>query len=1264
MSAIPPVTPARCDRGWSARMRLTSWRCVLAAYILAFGILLLATKGYPYVFDNNESYSCWWHARSLWENGVAQTKGLTDEVFAHHPEASPYIHSHQGNFPRLFTFLLYALGLRSIEAQIWITTFTVGLAAVWLAFLFLSRLGNPLYAALTCLVLMTDYLFFAQWQVNLYNVWHGFFFFSSLLCVQSLGNATHRGRWTALTLLNFAALFYWEYVFTCFTALLCGLYAAVLYRRQPRLMWMAWGCIATGATFAAGVLLAQLTAYMGWVNVMEDVRLTLTARNAAADPALLERVTSFYREHRIIFWHNFFEASPLRTFRALLDSLSQWHLKYYGPDLVYTALVLFAGWLLAGGRCLGGLTGRWKFSEKPVSEIAAVQATSLAKFLLTAACVTGLAKALSAKEHILASVALTPILGFLWTGQLWGWYRLSWLRFLPMFLLVAVSSWLAGWTASLLDPALKEQWLATPGGAFGLSAANFARYVFTGAALTLVATGGATILGWRYASRLAGLLPLLLCAIPAYAITYLLFTGYVYSGYLHRFVPLTVFVTAPLLGLALYIAIRIAQSILSSIRARIAGILSAWQGMRQSSGRSREKAGIRLIARLLTVFAIVVISATLGGLNLLHWVLLQTTYLRVAPADNYSFLALLEKSPYRGRSIVSNTYPAPMAARTKSWGYADTAIFSGMVTLTPQGFETDRDLKYLWFADRDSNPAYLKPDLAVTVIQPTNFPEALQRYQERQFPQPSERPLAENTGLFRRAQSHFQPFLRHKVAATDGRHFSIVRLDWDYPPYLRPHPEQMQKLAGQLTLSQKLALSENAREMTRRWRVELEFLDVPPSVRAGLFVLTCDGQPVIFQNEPADTPLTAIVYGNQLSLRLRHSPTGGQVRVTVNDTSETFDLSTLPAEPNYEWSAEKPHGSYTRIPSFTQGLHVQTRLLKTAGEPVAELSYRYAHQDGNPEAGTVVRLYREDSAGRWHLADAITFLGTTGIPVRLAEFRRENPDTVAEYLRCAARNDPRTYEQWLTDHLTANPDEWNRLGIVREALPTPPTNPLNGSSLVTRRLPLPVGTNSRLQFSVAPSTRSKTGPEYFGLPFTSLSQAPAAANPAIALPSAASTRLPFGQLKLRLRFPTNRWPQSEPIVSTGSTEVGDFIYVIYTDPAHIRIGFDHWFKGGPLSEPIALDFDREHELEISMGSLFPSADDIVFLDTPPAVVAEVKNRVVVKLDGRTIIDTDGVCYESSPSQVTIGRNEINGTSCGSKFTGEILSIERVWPDIK
>ena len=45
--------------------------------------------------------------------------------------------------------------------------------------------------------------------------------------------------WVGLALLNFACLFYWEYVFTAFMTVLCAIYAIALYWRRWRLVLLA-----------------------------------------------------------------------------------------------------------------------------------------------------------------------------------------------------------------------------------------------------------------------------------------------------------------------------------------------------------------------------------------------------------------------------------------------------------------------------------------------------------------------------------------------------------------------------------------------------------------------------------------------------------------------------------------------------------------------------------------------------------------------------------------------------------------------------------------------------------------------------------------------------------------------------------------------------------------------------------------------------------------------------------------------------------------
>lgn len=1249
-----------------------AWAVVLVCYGLLYGAFLLRTDGYPYVLDNNESYSSWWHARSLYENGVAHTKGLTDEVFSTSPAASPYVHTHQGNFPRLFTFLLYSVGFRSIAAQIWITTFTVGLAGIYFAFRFLSGLANPRYATIACLVMMTNYLLFAQWQVSLYNVWHVFFFFSSLLCVRALGHPEHRRRWALLALLNFAAFFYWEYVFTAFVTVLAGLYALALYWRRPLTLLRVWFLEAAGAVLAAAVLLAQLTAYMGWENMREDVRLTLTARNSAADPALLERVTSFYREHSIIFWHNFLDATPLRTLAAFWDSLCKYHLEYYTPPLVLAMFLIGLGWVLGLWRPWPSVRMRRRptWRDTPASGV---------KWLGLVASLGGMTPGLFPPESApslhspvlwLGAAAFGLLLGRLWLGGWWAWMRLGWSRLIPLTIFSLVSCWLLRPTAGLSDPSF-DQALAEAAGWTGWEA--MALLIPPGAivlGLSCAVMGSSQLLGLGRSTRMPGLPILFLCGLLAYGATYRIFTGYVYSGYLHRLVPMLVFVTDLLLALALYAAIRPIRRFARQRESRI-GTSGPWS--------------LHSLPLLLSVFLV--------ALLLFQWVHLQLGYVRVVPPDRYSFLTRLEQAPYKGRSVVTNTYPAPMAARTGAWGYADTSIFSGRVTLTPWGFETERDLKYLWFADRDTNPAYLKPDLAVTVIQIPSLSVAMQLQHEREEARPGTLPLAESSGLVQRAHPLQQAFLLQQLTYSDGRHVSFVKLDWDYPPFLHSDYEGFLPAVRNYSLAQKLTLSESAETLHRRWRVTLTPVPSASRAQAAEIVLrkasvdfrpvfpadalaAAGWQPVFGTPEnpgesawrgdaPATRPLTAVVEGDLVSLDFWRSPSAGKVRVEVNDMTEEIDLrSPDSARQSFSFSSALPHGRHTFIPTFTPGVCVQTSLGVQGDRAFAEVRYHYAQQEGAPESGTIVRIYLEESAGHWRLADTITFLGPLGIPVRLEEFRRTNPNTTAEHARIARAGDTRTYAQWLADHLTAHPAEWHRTGIVAESL-VAPVSPKSGAEPVVRRVPLPSPGSGRLQLTVTPGTRTKSGPEYFGLPF-SVAEVPSRSLVPVAIDYRppvidAGAPLPFGRLKLRVRFPPNRWPQSEPIVTTGTHQAGDFLYVIYVDKDHIRFGFDHWFRGGPVTRPIRVDYSREHELEISLGSLFPPRESIAFATMPPEQVASVKDRVLVKLDGQVVLDAAGDCYESSCTDIVLGRNAIKGTTSGPVFYGEILSSQRIWP---
>jgi hypothetical protein len=101
-----------------------------------------------------------------------------------------------------------------------------------------------------------------------------------------------------------------------------------------------------------------------------------------------------------------------------------------------------------------------------------------------------------------------------------------------------------------------------------------------------------------------------------------------------------------------------------------------------------------------------------------------------------------------------------------------------------------------------------------------------------------------------------------------------------------------------------------------------------------------------------------------------------------------------------------------------------------------------------------------------------------------------------------------------------------------------------------------------------------------------------------------------------------------------------------------RLGFDRWGVGGTLSDPIEIDSAAAHRIEVTMGSLYPDAPSA---DQPPLSRGR---KVVVTMDGRTVLPADQPCYPSLPCELYIGENPIGGSTCGERFTGWLLLNQR------
>ena len=779
---------------------------VVAAYLAVSGWLLVVGDSRPYVYDNNESYSSFWHGYSLYHFGLANGAGLADESFSPHPAAHPFVHTHQGNFPRLFSLLLYAVGLRTVEGHIVATTLTVGLAGIVLAFAFFRAIGGPLFATVTGLLLATDYVLAAQWSIVTYRVWHGVLLFGVLL--GAMRRRPERRWWDdAALLLASAGLFYYELVFAAFACLTTTLFAASRRRDDWHGLVRVLGVQAIGAAAGLSVLIVQLLVHLGWRVAAQDFYLTFIARNAArTDPSSLDRLDTFYRAYGIVFWYNLVDTTGFRAPARFLEHVFTQHFQVYTPLLTLLVLLVAAGWVLGlvvrcpawprasirdGTLRLAGRTGP---SDAAPHVRLLVELTAAPALLPRLAWLGRRGRLLAAGAFGVACAALFLAIGrdeaFLGVEGTALGRRIAAVALgigavaagLAFLVVRRVGQTTAGRTSAaspsgsawrlfatalfvlgtalavrrlvpMYDQTLAPVWHGALSLWLPLWLTRAAVVAAIAVGVALLVAGPRRMLGERPTSQLRSAWGFLGCGFLAFTIVYYLSPGYVVSGYLVRSAPLLVFVAEPLLGL-----------VLSTL------LLVGWHGLR-ATALARRGVGLAGLAVAATFLA--------------QWAHAQATYASLLPPDHFAFLEQLSAPPYAGKSSATNLYGAPIAASTGEWAYIDLTLARGEVRLTDDGFVALQELQtFLWFADRGRNPAYATPDLYVCLRQ-----QGMRTALARLTGDMEEIESCADVPIVARAATGTTPYLEHRILARDESpfgHWAIVALDWDFPPYLRP----------------------------------------------------------------------------------------------------------------------------------------------------------------------------------------------------------------------------------------------------------------------------------------------------------------------------------------------------------------------------------------------------------------------------------------------------------------------------------------------
>lgn len=150
----------------------------------------------------------------------------------------------------------------------------------------------------------------------------------------------------------------------------------------------------------------------------------------------------------------------------------------------------------------------------------------------------------------------------------------------------------------------------------------------------------------------------------------------------------------------------------------------------------------------------------------------------------------------------------------------------------------------------------------------------------------------------------------------------------------------------------------------------------------------------------------------------------------------------------------------------------------------------------------------------------------------------------------------------------------------------------------------------------------------------------------------------YGPLAMTVRFPADRLGKAEPLAVNGVSFLTDYLYVYYfPDGRNIQLRFNHTNYNELSSQPIPIDFDLPHRVEIAAGFLYPMASHPFFSGWTPAKVGEAKKTLEVRIDGVPYLMARQDVFDSSPEHLTFGENRVS-EYIGAKFSGKMTDLVR------
>jgi hypothetical protein len=156
--------------------------------------------------------------------------------------------------------------------------------------------------------------------------------------------------------------------------------------------------------------------------------------------------------------------------------------------------------------------------------------------------------------------------------------------------------------------------------------------------------------------------------------------------------------------------------------------------------------------------------------------------------------------------------------------------------------------------------------------------------------------------------------------------------------------------------------------------------------------------------------------------------------------------------------------------------------------------------------------------------------------------------------------------------------------------------------------------------------------------------------------------LRYGPVEMKVEFPDiGTKPTTEPLVSAGTPQFNDTIYVVQYPGNFVQFMGDHLGYPQPRSDLIPIQPGRPYTLRIDIGAFYPPINHRFFSGYPELQAHDLKSKMRVDMDGKTVLNRRIGSYDAPPSTIEFGREDISMTLALPEFTGKILSVARLPP---